>query len=354
MARARASVPDKVSHYAVYIVEVAVRLCFNVSATRIDQAVTRLLLNAMKPAEIEIGLAVMQEVERQSAEVDRQWTLRLDRARYEAHLAERRYKAVDPENRVVARSLEREWNDKLSEVERIERKHEEAQRHDKLVLGDEDRVRIMSLAKDLPGVWHAETTTHAERKNLLRMLVQEVSLSPVEVPSRLTSVRVLWRTGTVSSLTVERPRKSAWSLPSPDLFQAIAELFTAGKTDEEIAAQVELRGLRPVRRWHWGAGSVRYLRWQHGLHRRARLPAVGERADGLLSLRGVAARLSVSTRVVRYWIEEGLLAAVEGGGLGRTRWFNLDAATMQRLEPLAARTTSRVPRRTSSRKKEAL
>jgi DNA invertase Pin-like site-specific DNA recombinase len=330
------------------------RMCFNVAATRIDDAVTRLLLDAVKPAEIEIGLAVVREVERQSGEVDRQWTLRLDRARYEAHLAERRYKAVDPENRVVARSLEREWNDKLSEVERTEREHEEARRRDRLVLADEDRVRIMRLAKDLPRVWHAKTTTHAERKNLLRMLIQEVSLSPVDVPSRLTSVRVLWRAGTVSTLAVERPQKSAWSLPSSELRGLIAELFSAGMTDEEIAVEVERRGLRPVRRRRWGASSVRYLRWQHRLHRRARIPSVGERVDGLLSIRGVAARFGVSTRAVRYWIEEGLLAAVEGGGLGRTRWFNLDAATMQRLGTAAAKATSRLPRRTSLRKEEAL
>jgi hypothetical protein len=75
----------------------------------------------VQPAEVELGLAVVHEVERQAQDVDRQWTLRVERARYEAHLAERRYKAVDPDNRVVARSLEREWNDKLVEVERIER-----------------------------------------------------------------------------------------------------------------------------------------------------------------------------------------------------------------------------------------
>jgi DNA invertase Pin-like site-specific DNA recombinase len=329
------------------------RICFNVSATRIDQAMTKLLLEAVKPAEIEIGLAVMHEVEHQAAEVERQWTLRLDRARYEAHLAERRYKAVDPDNRVVARSLEREWNDKLGEVERIEREHEEALRRDKLVLGDEDRVRIMSLAKDLPRVWHAETTTHVERKNLVRMLVQEVALSPVEVPSRLTKVRVLWRTGTVSTLTVERPQKTAWGLPSPELRQVIADLFAAGKTDEEIAAEVEVRGLRPVRRWRWGARSVCYLRWQYGLHRTAQRPAVLKRADGLLSLRGVAARLNVPERAVRYWLEARLLAPVEGCR-GRRFWFNLDPATMQRLEAAAARATSRIPRRSSTRKEKAL
>ena len=186
--------------------------CFNVSATRIDEEVAGLFLEAVQPSEIEIGLAVVREVERQATEVNRQWQLRLDRARYEARLAERRYKAVDPDNRVIARTLEREWNDRLTEVERIDHEHDEALRRDKLVLGDEDRARIMSLAKDLPRVWKAKTTTHAERKNLLRMLVREVSLSPVEIPARRTRVQVLWQTGAVTDFTVERPTKTTWQI----------------------------------------------------------------------------------------------------------------------------------------------
>jgi hypothetical protein len=88
--------------------------CFNVASALIDEAVVKIFLDVVKPAEIEVGLQVVREVERQSAEVERQWTLRLDRARYEARLAERRYKAVDPDNRVIARTLEKEWNDKLA------------------------------------------------------------------------------------------------------------------------------------------------------------------------------------------------------------------------------------------------
>jgi hypothetical protein len=186
------------------------RMCFNVSATRIDAAVASVFLDVVKPAEIEIALAVVREVERQASEVDRQWTLNLERARYEAHLAERRYKAVDPDNRVIARTLEKEWNDKLEEVERIEREREQTLQREKLVLTDADRAGIMRLAKDLPRVWDANTTTHVERKNLLRMLVREVALSPIDIPARATRVRILWQTGAVTELSVERPTRATW------------------------------------------------------------------------------------------------------------------------------------------------
>jgi hypothetical protein len=133
--------------------------------------------------EIELGLELVHEAERQTAEIDRQWKLRQDRARYEAHLAERRYKAVDPDNRVVARTLEGEWNAKLQELDAVEREYQAAHARDKLELSESDRSRVLALAKDLRRVWDAKTTTHADRKNLLRMLVQHVALTPIDVPS---------------------------------------------------------------------------------------------------------------------------------------------------------------------------
>ena len=181
---------------------------------------------------------------------------------------------------MIARTLEKEWNDKLGEVERLEREHGEAQRRDRLVIHESDRAQIMELAKDLPRVWNAATTTHAERKNLLRMLIREVSLNPVDVPTKLTKVRVLWQTGVVSELTVERLGRSGWDRSSVEVEQAIAELFAAGLNDEEIAAEVKRRGLLHPRRWHWGAYSVRSLRWRQGLRRAARKPSPEQRPDG--------------------------------------------------------------------------
>ncbi len=157
-------------------------VCFSVAAEAIDEAVTELFLEAVQPPELELALAVTREAEQQAEQVDRQWKLRLERIRYEAQLAERRYKAVDPDNRVVARTLERDWEEKLREVAEPEREHGEVRRREKVELTEEDRARILSLARDLPAVWRAPTTTDAERKNLLRMLVHEVTMSPVDVP----------------------------------------------------------------------------------------------------------------------------------------------------------------------------
>jgi DNA invertase Pin-like site-specific DNA recombinase len=169
-------------------------VCFAVAATAIDETIAKLLLEAVNPVELELGLAVVHETERQVNEVEGQWKLRVERARYDARLAERRYKAVDPDNRVIARTLEREWEETLLALEALEREHDEVRRRVQLELGDQDRARILALARDLPAVWRASTTTQAERKNLLRMVITDVTLSPIDAPARMTRVQVRWET----------------------------------------------------------------------------------------------------------------------------------------------------------------
>jgi hypothetical protein len=306
--------------------------------------VSRLFLDAIQPPEIELSLAVLREAEHQAGEVDRQWTLRLERARYEAQLAERRYKAIDPDHRVVARTLEREWNEKLVEREQVEREYHEVKRRETLDLSEEDRTRILSVAKDLPAVWHAETTTHAERKHLLRMVVREVTVSPIEVPARLTRVQVLWQTGAVSTFTVPRKDKyMAQATPAETLALIRDRYITQKKSDEEIAAELNRRGLLTGLNHSWTVPAVRRARYGESIYRpspKARRPP-DQRSDGLYSVHAVAARAGVKPAVIRYWARTGALEPVAHQGPGRPHWFTLDSTTIDRLQSLAAQYAQR-------------
>ena len=315
------------------------RYCWLVHARSIDEAVARLFLDTVQAPELELGLAVVREAERQAAEVDQQWKLRLERAQYEARLAERRYKAVDPDHRVVARTLEQEWNQKLRELEALEHAHRDARQAHKLELSDADRARILALAKDLPRVWSAPTTTHAERKNLLRMLVQQVTLTPIDVPLRGTRIQVLWRTGAVSDFTLPRPEHTARTT-TEEALEGIRTLPNPPQTNEQIAAALNERGLRNLRNKPWNAEAIRRIRTRHGLLPSGRSPSRRcqplRRADGLYSLRGVAARLKVSESRVRVWINHGWLTPVGRRGHGFPLWFQLDSAAVKRLQALKA------------------
>jgi hypothetical protein len=324
----------------------AKRRCWAVAARTVDRAVETLFLQAVHVPELDLALVVAKETERQAQEVERQWALRRERLTYDARLAERRYKGVDPDNRVVARTLEREWNEKLRELEQLESDYQAARRAHKLDLSEDDRARILALAQDLPRVWNAPTTTHAERKNLLRMLVKEVVLSPIEAPVRSTRIQVVWKTGAVTGVTVERPRGCVSPGTQPEVIDRIRVLVAEGKRDGEIADDLNRRRLRTVHDHAWTKSSVCATRARVRILRPSALrtrrrPCPLRRPDGLYSVRGVAARLGVPVGAARSWVQRGRLSSSAGGGSGRARWFELDRATILRLKALKVRENKR-------------
>ena len=217
--------------------------CWTTTAWRVDEKVKELFLAAVAPAELELSLAVVQEVERQAAEVERQWKLRLERARYEAARAERQYHAVEPENRIVVRTLEARWNQKLQELLSVECEYEEARRALKLDLSDEDKRSILNLSKDLSLVFDAQTTTAAERKQLLRLLVEDIVLTPVSTPQRATQIRILWKTGTITEVEVPRPAHVQLGKTPAAVVEKIRELYEKALSHEQIAQELNRQNL---------------------------------------------------------------------------------------------------------------
>lgn len=241
----------------------------------------------------------------------------------------------------MARTLEHEWNDKLRELQELESEYQQVLRRQKLELTDEDRTRILALAKDLPRVWNAPSTTNAERKNLLRILVRKVALSPTTAPKGMLRVQVAWVTGAVSALTLPRPRGFLARRNPPQAVKLIIRLFKQNRTDAQIAAELNQRGLRSGANIPWNAKTVCQVRNLQRLRRVRRAPSAGalppRRADGLFSIHGIAKRFNVSEAIVRYWMERGWLEPAEGGGRGHVCWFKLDRKTIKRLNAAKTR-----------------
>lgn len=310
------------------------QICWSVSAAAIDKGVAELVLNALTPEAIALGMAVADETERQAADLDRQWTLRMEQARYQAQLAERRYKAVDPEHRTVARTLEREWDAKLREVEYLEREHGEARTRDKVTLTAADRIRIADLSRDIPRIWNASTTTMAQRKAMLRTLVSEVCLIPISPPEGGTRVRLLWQTGATSEFVLPRqlPGQHTCQEAVKMIRSMVARMMRAG----QIAAALNAAQIPTGTGRAWAPATVhsycRYhgIRWPRPMP--TSVPQPERRADGAYSIRGVARRLRVTESEVRYWVQCGWITSIDGGGRGRALWFHLDPATLVHLK----------------------
>ena len=237
--------------------QLAEKTCQTMRGDGIDQAVASCFLEAIQPAHLAVSLATLDQLEARAQQLDRQWQLRLERAQYEADLARRRYVAVDPDNRLVARSLERDWNEKLREVEQLQREYLALPKPTALLITPEQRQRILRLAQNVPAVWHAPTTTQAERKQLLRYLIKDVTLTKRE---RVIEVRIRWRTEALTDVTVPRPKVVADARRTDAQVVARVRELAPTHTATQIALLLNEEGLHPGLGGDFTASKVDWIR----------------------------------------------------------------------------------------------
>ena len=317
--------------------------CWTVAGARIDAAVEQLFLDTMVPSELELALAVDHEVAGHAEELAQQWRARREQAAYEARRAEKRYKAVDPDNRVVARTLEREWESKLRELEEVARQYTEARRTKRVELSPDDRTRVRELARDLPAVWRSPVTPPADRKAMMRLVIEAISLSPIEVPRRATRITVAWQSGTVTEIEVPRPHRRDLFRTPPPAVERMRGLAAAGRHDEEIAEILNADGMRTGRGLAWNTWAVRWTRKTERIcrvapdrPRRELLP--DQFPDGRYSVAGAAKRFGVTLDVIRAWVRRGLVPGERNDFQAHRRvwWLEIAEDTAARLERLAA------------------
>ena len=203
------------------------------------------------PPRLELSCRAMEDIQRDRARLDKHWRQRLERARYEAEDAERRYRAVDPENRLVARSLEQRWEEALRAERQVRDDYDRFLREQPPQLSPEERARIAELSSDLPALWHAPGTTHQDRKEIVRHLVEKVVVH-VKNDSEYVDVTIHWHGGFTSQHEVVRPVKSYEQLRDFDkLMDRIAALRARrphGGADRRLPEPGGIRPAEAVRR----------------------------------------------------------------------------------------------------------
>jgi hypothetical protein len=265
------------------------RTCQFIRGDGVDAAVARLFLEAIQPAQLEVSLATLAEIEAQARQVGRQWELRLERARYEADLARRRFLATEPENRLVARTLEKDWNEKLATVEQLEREQATVLARATPPLNADERQRILGLAEDLPALWHAPITTAAERKQLLRFLVQDVTLTK---RAGTIALAIRWQTQACTSAEVPRPPRACDARRTPAAVVERVRALATRHSDGQIATQLNADGLTSGTGKPFTAARVQWIRYVHtiasGCPEHPGRVVKGQRGDGRYSTRAAA------------------------------------------------------------------
>ncbi|MGX1350548.1 hypothetical protein AB7M49_004124 [Bradyrhizobium elkanii] len=240
-------------------------MCQEVRALAVDTLVERIVLDALVPDQIEIALAAAGQLEQESRQLERQWGLRVERARYEAERARRQYDAVEPENRLVARSLERAWEERLRAVEAVEQEHARWHVQEPLLIGPAERAGLQALGENLPRIWNAATTSAADRKRILRFVIREVVLDQKRTRGEVW-FKIVWRTGATSEHHVQRRVHTYRDYIDVDrLRQRIADLNAEHKMDGEIAAILNQEGFVAARGCAFKGENVWLLRTRWGI-----------------------------------------------------------------------------------------
>jgi Recombinase zinc beta ribbon domain len=303
--------------------QLAEKTCQTMRGDGIDQVVATCFLEAIQPAQLAVALSTLDQLEARAKQIDRQWQFRLERAQYEADLAHRRYNAVDPDNRLVARSLERDWNEKLTEVEQLQREYAVLPKPTALLITPQERERILALAQNIPEVWHAPTTSQTERKQLLRYLIKDVTLTKRE---QVIEVRIRWQTEALTDLTVPRPQRAADARRTdPQVVARVRELAPI-YTATQIADRLNQGGWRASLGGSFTASKVDWIRAAYNIpldcpEGPGFCPG-GQRGDGRYSALAAAELLNVNVSTIADWCNAGRLECVRAGSHG-PRWITL-------------------------------
>lgn len=318
--------------------------CQSVAGAAVDAFVTAQVLAALQPAALELSLEAATHLEQERAERDHLWQQRVERAAYEADRAGRQFRLVEPENRLVARSLEREWEAKLAAHLRLQDEYQRFQATQPRGLSAEERAAIRQLAADIPALWHAPSTTAAERKAIVRQIVERVVLA-ARGASEQVQVTIEWVGGGQTQGTAIRPVARLEQLSYyAQLCARAQQLAAEGLSMAAIAARLNAEGYRPPkRREQFGAQGIQALLQRLGVatrHAQARLrPPVGQRADEW-GLRELARHLEMPAITLYTWLKRGWVTARREEAPPH-RWIVwADAAERERLRQHARRSLS--------------
>lgn len=283
------------------------KACQSVHGSSLDAAIGAQVLDKVAPAALALALQVQDEIAARIEQADALRAKQLERARYNADLARRRFLKVDPDNRLVADALEADWNGCLREITDLQQLHGRQRIADVRALDGQARQRVMAIAADFPRVWHDARTDPVERKRMLALLIEDVTLV---ADSKEITAGIRWRGGQTNSIRVPRPMPIAQVRKTrPEVVIALDQLLDR-YTDTQAATRLNELGYANWRQDPFTYPKVRRMRREYKL--RSRYERLRER--GLLTAQEMAARLNVCAATVSVWADRGLLQREIYGG----------------------------------------
>jgi hypothetical protein len=321
--------------------------CQSVSAKAVDELVAVQILRAAQPAALAASLAAVADIEQERATLLRQWHLKIERADYEAERARRQYHACEPENRLVARTLERQWEEALQQQRQLQEAFERFKQATPSQLSAQQREAIRELAADLPALWQAATTTAQDRKQIARLLLERVTII-VDKESDQVDVKLRWIGGVQTEQAMTRSvKRYSQQSDHARLMSRLKELCTHGISSAEMARKLNTEGFRPARRdKEFNGAMVSRLRRQMGLRIGVRHGSKEGLGKQEYRPGGLARKLGVSRDTIKRWMRRGWVNVRQDDSGHHIIWA--DADELRRLRRL-----HRLPRTAANREQLA-
>jgi DNA invertase Pin-like site-specific DNA recombinase len=279
--------------------------CLSVGGVQIDEAVSEAFLEALEPAGVQAALLAAQQREADHDAALAQWQLAIERARYEAEKAERRYRAVEPENRLVARGLESEWEQRLRELDQAQVELTRRQQQRPTPLTADERHALRALGQDLKRVWVAPTTTPRDQKELLRALLKEVIIAVFRDDYR-AHLTLRWRGGRLTELDVHLPRSRPATVRTDEETLALLRRLAVHHPDNVIAGILNRQGRTTAHGLPFTANLVGNTRRHWNIPRYE--PPAEQPVGALLNIKQAAAALKVAPSTLHRWVNDGFVA----------------------------------------------
>jgi DNA invertase Pin-like site-specific DNA recombinase len=275
--------------------------CQTIPGQRVDETISQLLLDTVTPLALEVALSVQAELEARADQADQLRASHVERARHQAELARRRYLAVDPDNRLVADSLEADWNDKLRALQDAQDDYDRDSAAARAQLSEQHKTRIRQLAADFPTLWADPATPARERKRIARLLIEDVTINRTDQ----IHLHVRFRGGQTTSLTLPLPTPIGELRKTPAAVIAQIDQLLDEHTEGEIAEILNQQGVRSLDDKPFTGHLVKRLSKSHRLgSHQARLHAAGK-----LTLTEITEQLGVHHHTIKAWRHAGLLTS---------------------------------------------
>jgi hypothetical protein len=283
--------------------------CQSIAGSPIDAAIGALIAEKMTPAAVALAIEIRREIEARQQEADQLRSRAVERAQFEADLAQRRFMLVDPGNRLVADTLEAQWNDKMRTLAQAREERERARQQDQFVLNDAIRQRLLVMTADFKKLWNDPTTPNRERKRLLACIIEDATLTKLPAEG-ITRVHLRFKGGKTETLTTSNPKPSGEQVKTEFRIIQLVDKLLDNHVYAEIADILNRQGLRPggSARPRRSSSTFTALRVAYLVHRYKVRPRYDRLRDcGMLTAAEAATRLGVHEATVMHWAEHGII-----------------------------------------------